>query len=118
MMMRMRPLLVVAIAAFKSHGLAFGVTSDRPSRSGGRAPGKPDVLSTTSASSPVKWRSPLPSEAKLTIVQVTDVYTLEHFACLKTLLAQAREQSAPGKVISMLTGDFLVRPNIATFLVY
>jgi 2',3'-cyclic-nucleotide 2'-phosphodiesterase (5'-nucleotidase family) len=104
-------LLALVIGVFKSDGLAFGVGRDRPSnaaKGGGRAPGNPDVLSTTSSSS-TKWQAvaPKPSEAKLTIVQVTDVYTLEHFASLKTLLAQAREQSAPGKVISMLTGDFL-----------
>lgn len=106
-MTMLRSLLVVAIAVC-GDGLAFGVGRDRQSQGGGRAPGKADVLSTTSSSTS-KWQpvAPNPSEAKLTIVQVTDVYTLEHFASLKTLLAQAKEQSAPGKVISMLTGDFL-----------
>ena len=104
----LRSLLVVAIAVFKSDGLAFGVGSDRPSRvEEGRR--EKQMCSRRTSSSTSKWQpvAPNPSEAKLTIVQVTDVYTLEHFASLKTLLAQAKEQSAPGKVISMLTGDFL-----------
>lgn len=50
---------------------------------------------------------PKPNECKLTIVQITDVYTLENFASLKTMLKQTREAYGEGKVISMLTGDFL-----------
>lgn len=47
------------------------------------------------------------STARLTVVQITDVYTLEHFASLKTLLREAREQAGDSNVISVLTGDFL-----------
>lgn len=79
---------------------------------------------------------PKPSEARLTVVQITDVYTLENFASLKTMLKETREKikgfrneigSCNGDdctngsteklpqtltksetgVISMLTGDFL-----------
>ena len=40
------------------------------------------------------------SEARLQIVQITDVYTLENFPSLKTMLAEKRAQARPGtKVI-------------------
>ena len=56
--------------------------------------------------------SPTPTEARLTIVQITDVYTLDNFASLKTMLQTIRERQGPnGTVLSMLTGDFLVRTN-------
>merc|ERR1719478_1679044 len=48
---------------------------------------------------------PSPTAARLTIVQVTDVYTLENFPRLKTLLHDVRETNPT--TISMLTGDFL-----------
>jgi 2',3'-cyclic-nucleotide 2'-phosphodiesterase (5'-nucleotidase family) len=41
------------------------------------------------------------------VIHVTDVYTLEHFPSLKTLVAEAREQNVHGPTISVLTGDFL-----------
>lgn len=109
-----RLLVCILSVLTRSHGLAFGVGRNRPhtclkstrAGPGGRPPENPDVLTTESRE---EWRPvpPKPSEAKLTVVQITDVYTLEHFASLKTLLSQAREQSAPGTVISLLTGDFL-----------
>jgi len=109
-MMRPRALLLALISLPHSPILAFGFRTSRPilQKSGGRAPESPDVLSTTTKSA--DWRPPLPpkpSEAKLTVVQVTDVYTLENFASLKTMIAEIKEQVAPGKVISILTGDFL-----------
>ncbi len=48
---------------------------------------------------------PSPTAARLTVVQVTDVYTLENFPRLKTLLRDVRETNPT--TISMLTGDFL-----------
>ena len=48
-----------------------------------------------------------PDQAKLTIVQITDVYTLENFASIKTMLKQTRDMSGDSKVVSVLTGDFL-----------
>ena len=55
-----------------------------------------------------KPRPPRPTEAKCTIIQITDVYTLDNFANIKTLLKDTREKVGEhGKVISMLTGDFL-----------
>ena len=55
------------------------------------------------------WLTPSkPGEARLTIVQITDVYTLDNFCHLKTLLKTIRAAQGPNdKVISMLTGDFL-----------
>lgn len=49
---------------------------------------------------------PASDEARLTIVQITDVYTLDNFASLKTLIAETKALSK-SKVISVLTGDFL-----------
>jgi len=79
-----------------------------------------------------RWQPtpPKPSEARLTVVQITDVYTLENFASLKTMLKETREKikeyrcindnevmnkedlpqtltKSETGVISMLTGDFL-----------
>ena len=48
---------------------------------------------------------PSPTAARLTVVQVTDVYTLENFPRLKTLLHDVRTTNPA--TISMLTGDFL-----------
>lgn len=47
------------------------------------------------------------NQARLTIVQITDVYTLDNFASLKTMLETIRASQQGGKVVSMLTGDFL-----------
>jgi len=74
-------------------------------RGGGRASTNEDrVQSTTDLweSSPTK-----PEQARLIILQVTDVYTLENFASFKTLLQDTREKAKGSKVICMLTGDFL-----------
>eukprot|EP00565_Helicotheca_tamesis_P002962 CAMPEP_0185739786 /NCGR_PEP_ID=MMETSP1171-20130828/36254_1 /TAXON_ID=374046 /ORGANISM="Helicotheca tamensis, Strain CCMP826" /LENGTH=661 /DNA_ID=CAMNT_0028411441 /DNA_START=136 /DNA_END=2121 /DNA_ORIENTATION=+ len=74
---------------------------------GGRSPGVMDNIASDQGLAPT-GEPPKSSEARLTIVQVTDVYTLEHFACIKTMLAEKRASLTPGsKVISMLTGDFL-----------
>ena len=49
------------------------------------------------------------SKAQLRIIQITDVYTLENFPKLKTLIAEktAEVEATGGKCISILTGDFL-----------
>ena len=82
--------------------------------SGGRAASTADRLTGASSTSSL-WQpflKPLPSEAKLTVVHVTDIYTLANFASIKTLLAEMRQkmcdnQYSANKVISILTGDFL-----------
>jgi 2',3'-cyclic-nucleotide 2'-phosphodiesterase (5'-nucleotidase family) len=49
------------------------------------------------------------NEARLTIVQITDVYTLDNFASVKTMLQEIHTKQGPDcNVISMLTGDLLV----------
>jgi 2',3'-cyclic-nucleotide 2'-phosphodiesterase (5'-nucleotidase family) len=54
------------------------------------------------------WMKPCDStQARLTIVQITDVYTLDNFPSVKTMLQTIRSQQQGGKVVSMLTGDFL-----------
>jgi hypothetical protein len=71
---------------------------------GGRASGQPDRVGT-----PETWEATpnQASEARLIILQITDVYTLEHLASFKTLLEETRKKSGGAKVICMLTGDFL-----------
>eukprot|EP00927_Polykrikos_kofoidii_P041246 TRINITY_DN35169_c0_g1_i1.p1 TRINITY_DN35169_c0_g1~~TRINITY_DN35169_c0_g1_i1.p1 ORF type:complete len:700 (+),score=116.82 TRINITY_DN35169_c0_g1_i1:140-2101(+) len=59
------------------------------------------------------------SAATLRIVQVTDVYTLDNFPNLKSLIADKRAELdrsfGPGaKTISMLTGDFLMPYLLST----
>jgi len=48
-----------------------------------------------------------PSEARLTIIQITDTYTLENLASVKTLIADVKGKSEGATVVSMMTGDFL-----------
>jgi 2',3'-cyclic-nucleotide 2'-phosphodiesterase (5'-nucleotidase family) len=74
---------------------------------GGRAPGQVDKVS--SATLEETWQATpcAPDEARLTVIQITDAYTLEHMASVKTLLADTRAKSTGSKVISMITGDFL-----------
>jgi len=90
----------------------------RTVRAGGRAPQTPDMPSLDDRDSnndllkaKKSWLSPpsTPTEARLTVVQITDVYTLENFASLRTLLKEIRacQGGNNGDVISILTGDFL-----------
>lgn len=76
-------------------------------RGGGRRPQQPDQVALDADEE--TWMKPSPSqhEARLTIVQITDVYTLDNFASLKTMLETIRESQQGGQVVSMLTGDFL-----------
>ena len=72
---------------------------------GGRAPGQVDRV----AVSEETWHATpcAPDEARLTVIQITDVYSLENLASVKTLLADTRAKSTGSKVVSMITGDFL-----------
>ena len=83
---------------------------------GGRAPSTPDAIVTitkeegaTSTPPAVSWkaRASQPQEARLIVLQITDVYTLEHLASFKTLLEETRANANGAKVICVLTGDFL-----------
>ena len=79
---------------------------------GGRAPGQSDQVDERGKWT--KWGPLLqptpcrPSESKLTVIQITDVYSLEHLASVKTMVADAKSRSdGTGKVVSVMTGDFL-----------
>mmetsp|Transcript_16193 Transcript_16193/g.33498 ORF Transcript_16193/g.33498 Transcript_16193/m.33498 type:complete len:678 (-) Transcript_16193:119-2152(-) len=71
---------------------------------GGRSPSQPDKIDPSEVweADPTK-----PSECRLIICQVTDVYSLEHFASFKTLVEETKKNSEGATVVSMLTGDFL-----------
>jgi len=71
---------------------------------GGRAPGAPNKID----SEEVWEATPTDdSEARLIVIQCTDVYTLENFAHMKTLIEETKANAKGAKVVSMLTGDFL-----------
>lgn len=91
---------LAAGAALLAHAAAVCAVS----MGGGRAPRQPDMPSLGGAASMLP---PSPSEARLTVIQVTDVYTLANFASLKTLIAETKANNPPGSVVSVLTGDFL-----------
>ena len=77
----------------------------------------PQIIDHVAEGTPLRdWtpKAPQPTAAKLTIVQVTDVYTLENFASLKTMLQETRNESGDGKVVSVLTGDFLAPYLLST----
>lgn len=79
-------------------------------RGGGRASSEPNQEAKDEIAVDRPWymEPPKAGESKLTIVQITDVYTLDNFASLKTMLKQIRESQGPdAQVVSMLTGDFL-----------
>jgi 2',3'-cyclic-nucleotide 2'-phosphodiesterase (5'-nucleotidase family) len=72
---------------------------------GGRVPKESDNLKNNEES----W-TPMPceeDEARLTVIQITDTYTLEHLASVKTLVKETKEKAKGSKVIAMMTGDFL-----------
>lgn len=80
-------------------------TSQRAKRvGGGRAPGQDDQVLASDDWEPTPCE---PGEARLTIIQITDTYTLENLASVKTLVADVRAKSEGATVISMMTGDFL-----------
>mmetsp|Transcript_14772 Transcript_14772/g.23101 ORF Transcript_14772/g.23101 Transcript_14772/m.23101 type:complete len:703 (+) Transcript_14772:196-2304(+) len=111
---------IVSISPVLVNGFAINVKL-----TGGRTPSIPDMPSLDDDGTLDRWVPRLPtssSEARLIIVQITDVYTLEHFASLKTMLTETRQNlnaygftatslmggnGASDGVISVLTGDFL-----------
>lgn len=107
-------LAVAAIAVFVSVcASAFSTSTTLISRGGGRAPGAPDKIDRPQGGDdsdddkPWEARPSEPSEARLIVLQITDVYTLENFASFKTLLADTRAKAKGATVICALTGDFL-----------
>lgn len=102
---------VLQAAAFGVHSSFLRKMSSKPSSTeldarggGGRAPSTPDKVDGDQ-----EWEAQPaePSEARLIVLQITDVYTLEHFASFKSLLEDTRAKSQGAKVVCMLTGDFL-----------
>lgn len=93
--------------------LAAATTAKPTARhgAGGRAPqhtSMPSLCKTDRPNGRKTWLTPsAPSAARLTVVQITDVYTLDNFCHLKTALKEIRAAQAGDRVISMLTGDFL-----------
>jgi 2',3'-cyclic-nucleotide 2'-phosphodiesterase (5'-nucleotidase family) len=86
------------------------------SRGGGRATETPNKIERIKAldtndddddDAPWEAQPNAPSEARLIVLQITDVYTLENFASFKTLLMETRAKAQGAKVICVLTGDFL-----------
>jgi hypothetical protein len=72
---------------------------------GGRAPGQRDKVSEMVDDRNSGW-CPTPcsaQEARLTVIQITDVYTLEHLASVKTLVEETRAKSIGSNVICMVT---------------
>ena len=89
-------------------------------RGGGRRPSAEDDIDSQISNGSQVGESEQPlylqplregEQARLTIVQITDVYTLDNFASLKTFLKTLRaaqgENDTNNQVFSMLTGDFL-----------
>lgn len=84
-----------------SHGFAAAV------RGGGRPPIFSDRIDTPDqVFSPPKKQSGS-SAARLIVLQITDVYTLENLASFKTLIEETKANNPDATVVSMLTGDFL-----------
>ena len=104
-------LVALAIMSLDSFSEIFHALFNR---GGGRRPQLPNQQALDADED--TWLHPAAAhEARLTIVQITDVYTLDNFASLKTMMETIRtsQQTASGgsnnnnKVVSMLTGDFL-----------
>lgn len=83
--------------------------TNKRSAKGGRAARTADQLTGAGAGSSGEWTpTPCqPDEARLTVIQITDTYTLEHLPSVKTLLKDVREKTKGSTVISCMTGDFL-----------
>jgi 2',3'-cyclic-nucleotide 2'-phosphodiesterase (5'-nucleotidase family) len=75
-----------------------------------RIKGDPDSIDVTcddDDDAPWEVQPVASNEARLIVLQITDVYTLENFASFKTLLKETKEKAKGAKVICVLTGDFL-----------
>lgn len=85
---------------------SFSIASQQQHKlgGGGRAPSTPDKLTTNEI-----WdaKPNEPSEARLIVLQITDVYTLDYLASFKTLVEDTKKKANGAKVVCMLTGDFL-----------
>ena len=94
-------LLIIFIVDTAEVAFAFSMET----RGGGRTPSQPDKIDPSE-----DWTvdPTQPSECRLIICQITDVYTLEHLASFKTMVQDIKAKAGEStKVLSMLTGDFL-----------
>lgn len=98
-------------------------------RGGGRAPDAEDIVDDAlEHSDTYRYLQPCGTmEARLTIVQITDVYTLDNFPSLKTMLQDIREKQGANeqdnKVVSMVRSFwflfFLLKKNTShSHLIY
>ena len=86
----------------------------RKAAAGGRTPSQPDRLdqrdSNDDSNDLGEWtiQPTQPSECRLILCQITDVYTLEHLASFKTMIQDTKTKAGPDTAVrSLLTGDFL-----------
>lgn len=91
----------MASSATVSHGFAA------VKRAGGRPAILPDRIDTPNQVFEPPLRQSGSSAARLIILQITDVYTLENIASFKTLVEETKANNPDATVVSMLTGDFL-----------
>ena len=103
------PLLQTAQQLQKTEYAYYASSSARHmivTKGGGRAPTLPDAPEDTNLTT---WEAtaPAPNEARLIVLQITDVYTLENFASFKALVEETKQKAPGATVVSMLTGDFL-----------
>ena len=94
-------LLFMASSATVSHGFAA------VKRAGGRPAILPDRIDTPNQVFEPPQRQSGSSAARLIVLQITDVYTLENIASFKTLVEETKANNPDATVVSMLTGDFL-----------
>ena len=94
-------LLLMASSTTVSHGFAA------VKRAGGRPAILPDRIDTPNQVFEPPRQQFGSSAARLIILQITDVYTLENIASFKTLVEETRANNPDATVVSMLTGDFL-----------
>ena len=76
-------------------------------RGGGRAPILPDRIDAPNQVFEPPTKQSGSSAARLIVLQITDVYTLENLASFKTLIEETKANNPDATVVSMLTGDFL-----------
>ena len=88
----------------KSFAIHHNKVTTMKGTGGGRAPTNQDRLETADQWEPTPVQ---PSEARLIVIQITDVYTLENLASFKALVEETRRNAEDASVICMLTGDFL-----------
>ena len=109
---------VSSTTAAKAVASSVSSIISQASRGGGRAAGTPNKIDRIKVDpdsveencdddAPWEVQPVAANEARLIVLQITDVYTLENFASFQTLLKETKEKAKGAKVICVLTGDFL-----------